>query len=679
LNAAIPPIEVPGAAGLRDLVWNLDIMLKEHHNAFLDNAACLTGIYAIISGLQFKKHERPYKNNRVSDVDPDNSYTANLLVDGEWGMMSAGNILVVARGIMELYNRVILHAQQGEHTITSRDIIENSDAKKTHERKTEQKSTGGESYLARTARETARKSSMCCNLQAGLHVHRLSFVGNVKPIITRDKVKIYGFNDKADKVAVQKEEGEQKKDKETVWAWKSVCQGMIREDFESSLEFVGGSAKHVLEQVRPEIGHTTTTSRESYLKPPVALRFQPPSLRGKKDPADRWAVLDLRESCNTMCTLLSKGDRILKCGDFGINTNCKCSMAATTYRSENQKEWMRRLENTRRVVPEIDDDDPRHLLRLAFLTKVGVRELIRPIPKLHARWPTNFQKEPYDERTQNALYVDELSKSCNMMTNEVVRIIRDHHKMPVAEQSATRLLGVSCCPMMAAKMFGAWAYHLESIDEQQYSPYFNRRSPNHEVSAERLVLIQKRVGYMNNQTYHVDAEVLLANLRTAKARIAELEKENEDLKSTVAEVTEKVAPCGGSGAHSQPIPTTDNTTKVRKGEHQDQHHTRKRAKQGDNAGRGDAVSAKRAARRSSRSVEAIADASDASDPCKTFLDILESLPYNKNAFYGHDRRCKLHPAVVKDVVQFVDDARRGTEHHLSTFCTEDDNDNSIEW
>jgi hypothetical protein len=670
-----------------------------------------------------------YKNNRLGDVDPDNSYSANLLVDGEWGMMSAGNVLVVARGIMELYNRAVLHAQQGERTVTSRDIIENSDAKRTQAKKTEQQATGGESYLARKARETIKKSSMCCNLQAGLHVHQLTSISSVTSIITRDKVKLYGFNDTPGDVALKQRGKDEQKDKKTIFAWKSVCQGMIREDFESSLDFTSGHAKHVLEKMRPEIGHTAATSRESYLKPPVAVRFQPPSLRGKENPDDRWAVLDLRGSCNTMCTLLSNSDNILKCGDFGINTACECSMAATTYQNDNQKEWLSMLENTVQAVPAIDDGDAEHLLRLASQTKVAVRELFRPIPKLHARWPTNFRKEPYDEGTQNAVYVGELSDSCNMMTNEVVRIVREHNKMPVAVQSPTRLLGVSCCPMMAAKMFGPWAYHFELTDELQYGTYMNRRSPNDEIDADRLVLIKKRRAYTKNQNHHIDVEVakadLRAKLRAANEKIDELEKENKDLKSTVTKLTEQLA------ASERSKPTTAKITKVGKGE----HCARKRSKKGgkevgvavvddypppptvnpvqEAASPSDLTGDDMLACSVCGGIDSTCEDNDivlcekcnsgyhqkCHDPilteddkrkelwlchtCEASETLLNhlNLYYNPNAFYGHDQRCPLHPSAVGKVIPFVDKAQSGNKHHLKTFCdsSTDKDGNFIYW
>jgi hypothetical protein len=113
---------------------------------------------------------------------------------------------------------------------------------------------------------------------------------------------------------------------------------------------------------------------------------------------------------------------------------------------------------------------------------VGFDKLLRPAPKLYHRWAvpetSPERKIPGVEGViHGAEGVKALSDGLHMLIKEVVRQARQQVGKEYAAQSETRLKGVSCCPMMAAKKFGVWTFDYDLIDETSYGRYVAMRTP----------------------------------------------------------------------------------------------------------------------------------------------------------------------------------------------------------
>jgi hypothetical protein len=452
LAANHPQVEVPAAGGLRDIVWNLDLMPKAHRDAFAAKEACLTGILCIVTGTQQKKLSKVQKTNASDDEDPEISYNLNALIDGEWGVMSAGNAMVLARGLLELYNYLALHTSTAPIVYTS--VVELQRAYKSKER-AETEGSGGESYLAECVNKALKRTG-CCSISTGMPVKKVAKIGGIVSNVGEHSVaRTYSFKEE---LAIMKEIDKEGRIVGNKYIDRFACATHIRKELESSLGRKSVAASHVLKELGPQIGHGKRTQHKHYMKPPCRVKFTLPTEKGFEE-----ITLNVKEQCKTKCSLLTKGH--LKCGDFGINAGCPCSIKAVHYRHDNQKAWMQRISD-RPEAPNMLEASTEHLARLVRQTKEAVDKLFRPTPRLFHRWATVTT-----EQIAGAECVKRFSDAMDMLANEVVRRIRKTLEMEYAEQSETRLKGVSCCAMMAAKMFGPWAFEFDLLDETNYDTY----------------------------------------------------------------------------------------------------------------------------------------------------------------------------------------------------------------
>jgi hypothetical protein len=142
-------VVIPGCNGLSDLVWNIEKILAQHTihmDPDKENASCLSGVLCIMNGLQAKKKKSG--SARTSTNDPKIMYSVNALVDGDWGMMAAGNTMVLARGVFELFNRLAHHVK--DEPLVYRDVYEA--LRKDGNALTEMKKEGG-SYIGTNLRD----------------------------------------------------------------------------------------------------------------------------------------------------------------------------------------------------------------------------------------------------------------------------------------------------------------------------------------------------------------------------------------------------------------------------------------------------------------------------------------------------------------------------------------------
>jgi hypothetical protein len=255
---------------MRNPVWNLRRILNRHSDACIHSDThqrepCLSGILCLINGKQLKKVDKKHRTGYSNDTNPDITYTANMLVGGEWGLMSAGNSIVIASGILELHDRLALHANT--QSITWRNVMEVCGTANEVKKAADEKKMGGDSYIAETMRETLSvEMPGRCVIKAGLEVYKLTRVGPVKTMPSKDTgVQKYKFDDQAtDRIKVKGN---------IINAWKGVGQSHLREDLESCQEGTSVGARHALEALHREIGHTKQTADKHYNKPPIAVSF----------------------------------------------------------------------------------------------------------------------------------------------------------------------------------------------------------------------------------------------------------------------------------------------------------------------------------------------------------------------------------------------------------------------
>jgi hypothetical protein len=424
-------VHVPGIGTMRDLVWNLRRILKRHSDACIHSDThqrdpCLSGILCLIHGKQLKKVDKKHRTGYSNDTNPENMYTANMLVDGEWGLMSARNAIVIASGIFDLHDRLALHANT--QSITWRNVMEVCGKADEVKKAAEEKKMGGDNYIAETMRETLSvEMPGRCVIKAGLEVYKFTTVGPVKTMPSKDSgVQKYKFDDQA--TGLIKVKGNINN------AWKGVGQSHLREDLESCLEGTSVGARHALAALHREIGHTKRTSDDHYNKPPIAVSFTWPVDKKKKAP-EAWEaelqaaigippikdgeneenmssketgrrnikyVLNLCERVKMTSSTLCNGH--LRCGNFGLVTYCECGLAADQFRKQNKRMWLKNIgleeppsrldrlpEPTQRLLDEVDE---------AFL------KLLRGILVLHARWP-----KITEEQKRYSIIVDKFYES----------------------------------------------------------------------------------------------------------------------------------------------------------------------------------------------------------------------------------------------------------------------------
>jgi hypothetical protein len=136
---------------MRNLVWNPRRILKRHSDACIHSDTqqrepCLSGILCLINGKQLKKVDKKHRTGYSNDTKI--TYTANMLVDGEWGLMSAGNVIVIASRIVELHDRLAHHANT--QSITWRNVMEVCGTADEVKKAAEEKKMGSDSYIAET-------------------------------------------------------------------------------------------------------------------------------------------------------------------------------------------------------------------------------------------------------------------------------------------------------------------------------------------------------------------------------------------------------------------------------------------------------------------------------------------------------------------------------------------------
>jgi hypothetical protein len=498
-----PTIQVPGANRMRDIVWNLNTLMEAHREASeRERQTCLTGILCVVTGLQEKKLAVERKTGHNIDRNPGIAYSVNALVDGEWGAMAAGNAMVLARGVLELYNRLALHA--GEHPISSADVNENFTSKNMAESAGMRKQ-GGDSYIGQELRNVLRDRPGGCFVKAAVPVDYVESVGKVRVNPGKNRcVKTYKFSFVTRPLLQPQKPGSPI---ERLFVWMQATSRMIRNDFESSLVVEVPSARHILEKMGPMIGHVAEVQSKYYVRPAMGVQMV---IDGKEH------SIPLHKTCVTACNLAN--EEILRCGDFGINTACECSAAAVQYRSNNQAGWMMRCTARMEDAPSMLDMGLNHLGRLARETKCAFDLLFRPIPRLHHRWATDSA-----EQERGADVVRAFNDAMNKHGNEVVRQVRERLDLCDARPSETRMLGVSSTPMLAAKMFGPWAFHFDLTEESKYGRYVLEDTHVH----------RKRREYARGIAEHTEnavreADVVRETERKYKERIAELERERNE-------------------------------------------------------------------------------------------------------------------------------------------------------
>lgn len=444
-DGSMPAVSVPGT-NFRNLVWNLEEILKQLAQA---QNKCLTGVLCVVTGIQMKKEDKSSgnKSNRSPVVRPGTEYSVNALVDPHWGVMAAGNSLVIARGLLELYNRIA--KKLGEKPLCYRSVWEphRVDAK----RAAQKKSRGGPSFIAHSLNLTMGEWKGCCQIKTALDVKTLTGIKSVakkwSSKINRDVWRIpQEWTDTLEADALPGQ------DKQNIRAWKRPGVGMVRCGFESDLECGTGEGPHILAVYGPMIGHESSTQKIHYVKPSISVKW---TVEGQT-----YTLDTSRKGVHSVsCTLVKEG--VLRCGDFGVNASCDCSRHAVDFRADNQSEWMRSVEI--KEAPAISSGDAAHLRELVKQSKVAIEQLFRPIPKIHARWKSESQQQ-----RDGVEAVRKFDEAQNKLCNHVITSVRDVFKFTKVAPSDDRLLGVSSSPMAAAKMFGPWVHHFDMLDESEY-------------------------------------------------------------------------------------------------------------------------------------------------------------------------------------------------------------------
>jgi hypothetical protein len=277
-------------------------------------------------------------------------------------------------------------------------------------------------------------------IKAGLEVFKLTIVGNVKSMPSKDTgVQKWTFDDQATKRLKVKGNA--------INAWKGVGQSHLREDLESCLEGRSVGVRHALEVLHREIGHTKSTADKHYNKPPIAVSFTWPVDKKKKAP-EAWEaelqagigiplikdgeneenmspketsrrnieyVLNLRERVKMTSSMLCNGH--LRCCDFGLVTDCECGLAADQFRKQNQRMWLKNI--GLEEPPSRLDPSPEPTQRLLYELDCADLKLLRGIPVLHARWP-----KITEEQKRYSIIVDKFNESLSKTgLNETMRIL----------------------------------------------------------------------------------------------------------------------------------------------------------------------------------------------------------------------------------------------------------------
>jgi hypothetical protein len=94
-------------------------------------------------------------------------------------------------------------------------------------------------------------------------------------------------------------------------------------------------------------------------------------------------VLNLRERVKMTSSMLCNDQ--LRCGDFGLVTDCECGIAADQFRKQNQRTWLKNIGLDE--PPSRLDPSPEPTQRLLYEVDKAVLKLARGVPELHARWP----------------------------------------------------------------------------------------------------------------------------------------------------------------------------------------------------------------------------------------------------------------------------------------------------
>jgi hypothetical protein len=184
-SADLSHIIVPGCS-FRQLVWYLKDILEKHEEWSKNEECCLSGVLCVVDGVQMKKLKASAgeKNANAHADDPDLKYNLNVLVDGEWGAASAGNVMVIARGLLELYNGITLTLKKPP--VTFRSVLEVVQSiKKTRTSNDEEprdKKQGGKSYISEALRHTLAVYDQCCSVRTGLQV---DVITSIKPEVKK--------------------------------------------------------------------------------------------------------------------------------------------------------------------------------------------------------------------------------------------------------------------------------------------------------------------------------------------------------------------------------------------------------------------------------------------------------------------------------------------------------------
>jgi uncharacterized protein YnzC (UPF0291/DUF896 family) len=108
--------------------------------------------------------------------------------------------------------------------------------------------------------------------------------------------------------------------------------------------------------------------------------------------------------------------------------------------------------------------------------------------------------------------------------------------MDVTPPSPTKLLGVSCGAVLAAKMFGPWAFHFEEENECDYDTYLNVHNAE-ELSDERLFFIRMRDNYLLEHRASLDHGIAHTKLVD---KCGSLEEKLKEYTATIAEQAREI-------------------------------------------------------------------------------------------------------------------------------------------
>jgi hypothetical protein len=124
-------------------------------------------------------------------------------------------------------------------------------------------------------------------------------------------------------------------------------------------------------------------------------------------------------------------------------------------------------------VPTIKPRDPemKDIRSLSEATRYAFDKLFRPIPPLACKWGRSLREASKVQQDGNDA-VRAFNKECDQLANAVIKRVRDRLKLSNEGKPSKRLSGVTCTPMMAAKMFGPWCFDFDLNNEKDYSKMF---------------------------------------------------------------------------------------------------------------------------------------------------------------------------------------------------------------